>query len=219
MSKTRVLIADDHALVREGIAAFLKLCDDIEVIAEASDGLDAIQKTAQFSPDVIVMDINMPKLGGLEATIEIKKTNPDIKVLVLTQYDDKEYISRFLKAGVSGYLLKRAVGSDLISAINAVRKGELYLHSSIASEVVAGYLNTDKKPVVEDTYEKLTDREKQVLKLVAEGYTHKEIADMLNISVKTVIAHQTNISEKLGIHARAGLIKFAIQRGIIKIDS
>ncbi len=219
MSKTRVLIADDHALVREGIAAFLKLCDDIEVIAEASDGLEAIQKTNKFNPDVIIMDINMPKLGGLEATIEIKKSNPDIKILVLTQYDDKEYISRFLKAGVSGYLLKRAVGSDLISAINAVRKGELYLHSSIASEVVAGYLNTNKKPDQDDVYEKLTDREKQVLKLVAEGYTHKEVADMLNISVKTVIAHQTNISEKLDIHARAGLIKFAIQRGIIKIDS
>ncbi len=219
MSKTRVLIADDHALVREGIAAFLKLCDDIEVIAEASDGLEAIQKTNKFNPDVIIMDINMPKLGGLEATVEIKKSNPDIKILVLTQYDDKEYISRFLKAGVSGYLLKRAVGSDLISAINAVRKGELYLHSSIASEVVAGYLNINKKPEEDDIYEKLTDREKQVLKLVAEGYTHKEVADMLNISVKTVIAHQTNISEKLDIHARAGLIKFAIQRGIIKIDS
>ncbi|HEX8948896.1 MAG TPA: response regulator transcription factor [Dissulfurispiraceae bacterium] len=219
MSKTRVLIADDHALVREGIAAFLKLCDDIEVVAEASDGLEAIQKTGKFSPDVIIMDINMPKLGGLEATIEIKRTNPGIKILVLTQYDDKEYISRFLKAGVSGYLLKKAVGSDLISAIGAVRRGELYLHSSIASEVVAGYLNVNKQPEVEAPYEKLTDREKQVLKLVAEGYTHKEVADMLNISVKTVIAHQTNISDKLGLHTRAGLIKFAIQRGIIKIDS
>lgn len=219
MSKTKVLIADDHALVREGIAAFLKLCDDIEVVAEASDGLEAIQKASKFNPDVIIMDINMPRLGGLEATLEIKKINPDIKILVLTQYDDKEYISRFLKAGVSGYLLKKAVGSDLIAAINAVRRGELYLHSSIASEVVAGYLNIDKKLDVKAPYEKLTDREKQVLKLVAEGYTHKEVADMLNISVKTVIAHQTNISEKLDIHSRAGLIKFAIQKGIIKIDS
>lgn len=219
MSKTKILIADDHALVREGIAAFLKLCEDIEVVGEASDGIDAINKTNKLNPDVVIMDINMPKLGGLEATIEIKKTNPDVKILVLTQYDDKEYISRFLKAGVSGYLLKKAVGSDLISAIGAVCRGELYLHPSIASEVVAGYLNVDKRPDAEQPYEKLTDREKQVLKLVAEGYTHKEIADMLNISVKTVIAHQTNISEKIGIHTRAGLIKFAIQRGIIKIDS
>lgn len=219
MSKINVLIADDHALVREGIAAFLNLCDDIEVIAEASDGLETIKKTDKFRPDIIIMDINMPKLGGLEATVEIKKRHPDIKILVLTQYEDKEYISRFLKVGVSGYLLKRAVGNDLITALRAVSRGELYLHPSIASEVVAGYLNKSRKPFIEDPYEKLTDREKQVLKLLAEGYTHKEIAIMLNISAKTVIAHQTNISEKLDLHTRAGLVKFAIQRGIIKIDT
>ena len=218
MSKIRVLIADDHTLVREGIAAFLKLCDDIEVIAEASDGLEAIEKVKKFTPDVVLMDISMPKLGGLEATVEIKKMNPDTKILVLTQYDDKEYISRFLKAGVSGYLLKKAVGSELISAIRAVNKNEFYLFSSIASKVVAGYLGKDRETAMEDPYEKLTDREKQVLKLVAEGYTHKEIGDMLSISTKTVIAHQTNMTEKLGISTRAGLIKFAIQRGIIKID-
>lgn len=221
MLKTTVLIADDHALVREGIIAFLKLCDDIEVVAEASDGLEAVEKAKKFKPDVVLMDISMPKLGGLEATVELKKMNPDIKVLVLTQYDDKEYISRFLKAGVSGYLLKRAVGSELVTAIRAVSRGEFYLFSSIASNVVAGYLGKDKKDkeaAMEDPYEKLTDREKQVLKLIAEGHTHKEIGDMLNISAKTVIAHQTNISEKIGISSRAGLIKFAIQRGIIKIE-
>lgn len=220
MQKKKVLIADDHALVREGIAAFLKLCDDVEVVGEASDGLEAIEKTNKLHPEIIIMDINMPKLGGLETTIEIKKSHPDIKVLVLTQYEDREYIARFLKAGVSGYLLKKAVGSDLITALKAVARGELYLYSSIASEVVAGYLHGDKNSAEsESTYDKLTDREKQVLKLVAEGFTHKEAADMLGISVKTVIAHQTNIGEKLGIHTRAGLIKFAIQKGIIKIDS
>lgn len=218
MSKTTVLIADDHALVREGIIAFLKLCDDIEVVAEASDGLEAIEKAKKCNPHVVLMDISMPKLGGLEATLELKKINPDMKILVLTQYDDKEYISRFLKAGVSGYLLKRAVGSELVSAIRAVSRGEFYLFSSIASKVVAGYLGKDRETAMEDPYEKLTDREKQVLKLVAEGYTHKEIGDMLSISTKTVIAHQTNITEKLGINSRAGLIKFSIQRGIIKID-
>ncbi|MDI6728416.1 MAG: response regulator transcription factor [Thermodesulfovibrionales bacterium] len=218
MSKIKVLIADDHALVREGITAFLKTCDDIEVVAEASDGIEAIEKANKFYPDIIIMDINMPKLGGYEATIEMKKMNPDTKILVLTQYEDKEYISRFLKAGVSGYLLKKAVGSDLIAALRAINRGELYLHSSITSEVVAGYLGKDRQTMVEDPYEKLTDREKQVLKLIAEGYTHKEVADMLNISTKTVIAHQTNISEKLDIHSRSALIKFAIQRGIIKIN-
>lgn len=219
MHKKKILIADDHALVREGIAAFLKHCDDVEVVAEASDGIEAIDKTKKFRPDIVIMDINMPKLGGLEATIEIKKMAPDIKVLVLTQYEDREYISRFLKAGVSGYLLKKAVGSDLITALSVIGRGELYLYSSIASEVVAGYLHGGNQLDEEVPYDKLTDREKQVLKLVAEGFTHKEVADMLTISVKTVIAHQTNISEKLGIHTRAGLIKFAIQKGIIKIDS
>ena len=218
MHKMKVLIADDHALVREGIVAFLKHCDDIEVIAEASDGLEAIEKTNKYQPDVIIMDINMPKLGGLETTVEIKKMYPHIKVLVLTQYEDREYISRFLKAGVSGYLLKKAVGSDLITALKTIGRGELYLYSSIASEVVAGYLQGEKKINGEIPYEKLSDREKQVLKLVAEGHTHKEVADMLSISAKTVMAHQTNIGEKLDIHTRAGLIKFAIQKGIIKID-
>ena len=216
--KIKVLIADDHALVREGIAAFLKLSDEFEVIAEASDGVEAIAKTNKYHPDIVIMDINMPKLGGLEATVEIKKTLPDTKVLVLTQYEDTEYISRFLKAGVSGYLLKKAVGSDLITGLKAISRGELYLYSSIASEVVSRYLHGDTGADMEEPYEKLSDREKQVLKLVAEGYTHKEAADMLGISVKTVIAHQTNIGEKLGIHTRAGLMKFAIQKGIIKID-
>lgn len=216
MTKIRVLIADDHALVREGIAAFLRFSDEIEVVGEASDGIEAIEKAKKCKPDVILMDIAMPKLGGLEATVELKKIFPDIRILVLTQYDDKEYISRFLKAGVSGYLLKRAVGSDLISAIKAVNRGEIYLFSSIAAEVVSGYLNRFREPSIEDPYDKLTDREKQVLKLLAEGYTHKEIARLLNISVKTVIAHNTNINDKLNIHNRSALVKFAIQKGIIK---
>lgn len=214
---TKVLIADDHALVREGIIAFLKMCDDIEIVGEASDGIEAVEKTDKLKPDIVLMDINMPKLGGLEATLEIKRKMPDIKILILTQYDDREYISRLLKAGISGYILKRAAGTELVNAIRAVKRGELYLHPSIAKEVVQGYLDKEKVPV-EDSYDKLTEREKQVLKLISEGYTYKEIADMLKISVKTAIAHHTKISEKLNIHTRAGLIKFAIQKGIIKID-
>lgn len=217
MGKIRVLIADDHSLVREGISAFLKMCDDIEVAGEAADGKDAIEKTKKLHPDVILMDISMPVLGGIEATYEIKKIDPDVKVLILTQYDDPEYVSRLLKAGVSGYILKHAVGTDLISAIRAVAKGDVYLYSSIAAKVVGGYLGKEGAKV-EDPYEVLTDREKQVLKLIAEGYTHKEIASLLNISVKTVIAHQTNISEKLDIHTKAGLIKFAIRKSIIRLD-
>jgi DNA-binding NarL/FixJ family response regulator len=135
LSKIRVLIADDHALVREGIGALLRLQqNDIEVVGEASDGIEAIEKAAKLRPDIVLMDISMPRLGGLEATIELKKSNPEIKIIVLTQYDDREYISRFLKAGVSGYLLKKAVGSELINAIKAVSRGEFYLFSAIASE-------------------------------------------------------------------------------------
>ena len=218
MSKTRVLVADDHALVREGIIALLKSHDDIEVLAEAADGKETIEKAVKLRPDIVLMDIAMPGLGGLEATMEIKKPNPDIKILVLSQYDDREYISRLLKAKVSGYILKHAVGTDLISAIRAVARGEFYLYSSIASSLVDDYLGK-KEMVVEDPYERLTDREKQVLKLIAEGHTHKEVAVFLNISVKTVVAHYSNLQEKPGIRPGAALIKFAIQRRIIQIDS
>lgn len=219
MGKTRLLIVDDHALVREGIIAFLKLADDIQVVGEASNGLEAISKADALRPDVILMDIAMPELGGIEATLEIKKRMPECRILILSQYDDKEYVSRLLKAGVSGYILKHAVGTDLISAIRSVAKGESYLYSSIASKVIDGYLGKASEVSVEDPYERLTDREKQVLKLLAEGLSHKEIASRLDISVKTVIAHQSNISEKLDLHSKAALIKFAISKGIIKLDS
>lgn len=215
MSKIKVMIADDHALVREGISAFLRMSSDIEVVGEASDGLEAIEVAREINPDVILMDIAMPRLGGLEATIELKKICPNTKILIVTQYDDKEYVNRLLKAGVSGYILKRSAGTDLIAAIKAVSRGEFYLCPALASDVIDGYLGK-KEITVEEPYERLTDREKQVLKLIAEGHTHKEIADMLNISAKTVIAHQTNLTEKLGISNRSALIRFALQKGIIK---
>lgn len=215
MSRIRVMIVDDHALVREGITALLNFYEDVEVVGEASDGLDAIEKLGKLKPDVILMDIAMPGLGGLEATVEIKKKNPDVKVVVLSQYDDMEYVNRFLNANVSGYILKKAVGVELIAAIRAVAKGESYLHSAIASKVIEGYVG--RKSGSADPYERLTDREKQVLKLIAEGNTHKEVASILGISTKTAIAHHTNISEKLELHSKAELIKFAIQKGIIRL--
>jgi len=217
MSKIKVMIADDHALVREGIAAFLKMSADIEVVGEAADGIEAIEGVKKLDPDIILMDIAMPRLGGLEALVEIKKINPNTKILVLTQYEDKEYIKRFLRAGASGYMLKKAVGLDLITAIKAIASGEAYLHPSIAASVIDEYVGTRKDETAEDPYETLTDREKQVLKLIAEGHTSKAIADMLGISTKTAIAHQTNISEKLDMHTRTSLIKFAIAKGIIKL--
>ncbi|MBM2827961.1 MAG: two component transcriptional regulator, LuxR family [Actinobacteria bacterium] len=134
MSRIKILVADDHALLREGIIAILSLHDDVEVVGEASDGMDAIQKAHKLKPDIVLMDIAMPGLGGLEATVEIKKTAPNIKILVLSQYDDREYVSRLIKAGVSGYILKHAVGTDLLSSIRAVARGEFYLYSGLSKQ-------------------------------------------------------------------------------------
>lgn len=218
MPPTKVMIVDDHTLVREGLMALLKRYDDIVVIGEAADGLEAIDKAARLKPEVVLMDIAMPGLGGLEATIDIKRMHPHIKILVLSQYDDKEYLSRFFKAGASGYILKKAMGAELINAIRAVAKGESYLYSSITSQIIEGYLRGEAKEE-SNPYELLTDREKQVLKLIAEGLTHKEIAETLGISTKTAVAHQSHISEKLDMHSKAEFIKFAISQGIIKIET
>lgn len=218
MQKINLLIADDHALVREGISAMLSIHEDINVVGQASNGKEAIEMTMKLKPNMVLMDISMPGLGGLEATIELQKTMPEVRILVLTQYDDKEYVGRLLKAGASGYILKKAIGEELISAIRAVASGERYLHPSVAASVIDGFLGKGSASGEgESLYDSLTDREKQVIKLIAEGGSHKEIAATLGISVKTVIAHQSNICQKLNIRSRTGLIKFAIQRGLIKL--
>ncbi len=216
--KMRILIADDHALVREGIAAFLKMADDVEVVGEAADGVEAIEAVKKHRPDIILLDISMPRLGGLEAMGEIRNISPDTKVLVLTQYEDPVYVRRFFKAGAAGYLLKKAVGTDLLEALKALAGGKVYVHPSVASSLVNGYVGAQKGEHAEDPYDTLTDRERQVLKLIAEGHTHKEMAEILGISVKTAVAHQSNLCVKLDLHTRAALIKFSIQKGIIKID-
>ncbi len=218
MAPIRVLIVDDHTLVREGIVALLAMYEDMEVVGQAADGQEAIAKAVSLSPDVILMDIAMPGLGGLEATIEIKKTRPEARILVLSQYDDKEYLSRFLRAGASGYVLKKVMGEELVRAIKAVAGGESYLYPSLASHVIEGFLKGENDGEL-DPYDLLTDREKQVLKLIAEGLTHKEIANELGISTRTAIAHQSHLSEKLDIHSKAQLIKFAIYKGIIKLET
>ncbi len=215
MGQKKILIADDHSLMREGIVALLSREEDFRVVGEAATGDEAIRQTESLRPDIVLMDIAMPGLGGLEATVEIKKRFPDTKILVLSQYDDREYVGRFLRAGVSGYILKRAEGSELISAIRAVARGENYLYPAIASNVIEDYLGGVTG--TDDSYDLLSDREKQVLKLIAEGNTHKECAVVLGISERTVIAHQSKISEKLDIHSKADIIKFAIAKGIIKL--
>ena len=216
MKKIRVLIADDHALFREGVRALLSKYEDLEVTGEAADGKEAIDQVKKLRPDIVLMDIAMPGLGGLEATLELKKICPEVKIIVLTQYANQEYLYRFLKAGVSGYVLKRVAGAELVSAIRSVHRGGTFLHPDVAPSVIEGYLGGLQPPEQEGAYETLTDREKQVLKLVAEGKTNKEIAEILTISVKTAMAHRANIADKLGIHNRAELIKFALQRGIVE---
>ncbi|MBI3014144.1 MAG: response regulator transcription factor [Candidatus Tectomicrobia bacterium] len=217
MAKIRVIIADDHALLREGIKALLGAFTDIEVVGEACDGREAIEKVKALSPHVVLMDIAMPGLGGLEATLEIRKIAPETRILILTQYDNKEYVYRFLKAGAAGYVLKKAAAAELVDAIRATYRGEAFLHPAIAQEVISGFLN-HREPGDGDTYESLTDREKQVFKLVAEGYTNREIAESLGISVKTAMAHRTNVMQKLGFHNRTELVKYAIQRGVIRVE-
>jgi DNA-binding NarL/FixJ family response regulator len=216
MSKIRVLLADDHAILREGVRALLALCDDIEVVGEAVDGRSAIDATRSLDPDVVVMDIAMPGLGGLEATLEIKKAGLRSKILVLSQYDEREYVRRLLKAGVSGYLLKKSAGTELANAIRAVHRGGLVLDPEVAR--IAMEDAGPAAPGGADPYETLTDREKQVLKLVAEGLANKEVADVLGISVKTAMSHREKVMEKLGLHNRTELVRFALRRGVIRVD-
>jgi DNA-binding NarL/FixJ family response regulator len=217
MDKIRVLIADDHAILREGVRALLGMYTEMEVVGEASDGKEAIEKTQELAPDVVLMDIAMPGLGGLEATLEIRKVSPQSKVLVLTQYDNKEYLLRFLRAGAAGYVLKKAVGSELVSAIRSAHQGGRFLHPLIADKLIEDYLQKSE-PGAEATYDTLSDREKEVLKLVAEGHTNKEIAELLGLSVKTVMVHRSNVMEKLDIHNRTELIRYAIRKGLIQVQ-
>ncbi|HXW03827.1 MAG TPA: response regulator transcription factor [Vicinamibacterales bacterium] len=215
MSATRILIADDHAIVRDGIKALLTLAEDLAVVGEAATGREAIELATRLEPDVILMDVSMPDLGGLESTIEIRKRVPRARIVVLTQYGDPEYVRRFLKAGVSGYVLKKAAGADLVSAIRAVVRGGLVLDPEVARdafEVAPSTAGSD------DDYETLTDREKQVLKLVSEGHSNKEVAAVLNISVKTAMSHREHVMLKLRLHNRTELIRYALRRGVIRAE-
>jgi DNA-binding NarL/FixJ family response regulator len=214
MPRYRILIADDHAILREGVRALLATADDLEVVGEAADGREAVDLAQQLDPDVILMDVAMPGLGGLEATLEIRRRVPRAKILVLSQYGEPEYVRRFLKAGVSGYVLKKAAGADLVSAIRAVMRGGLVLDPEVARTAVQEAGSTEQGEA-SNAYESLTDREKQVLKLVAEGHTNKEIADLLGISVKTAMSHREHVMLKLQLHNRTELVRFALRHGVI----
>lgn len=213
----RVLIADDHTLVRDGVRALLATAEDIEVVAEAADGREAVERARAAHPDVILIDIAMPGLGGLEAVPILKREMPQARVLILTQYDQADYVRRFLKLGVSGYVLKKAAGTELIAAIRAAHRGGLVLDPAIAREAMADPVTSGVTGG--DPYDELTERERQVLKLVAEGRSNKEVATFLEISVKTAMTHREHVMQKLNLHDRTELTRFALRRGIIRDEA
>src|SRR5512146_2477980 len=216
MSKIQVLVVDDHAILREGVRALLQLHQDIEVVGEASHGTEAIEAVARLDPDLVLMDIAMPGLGGIEASLELKKMGRRARILILSQYEDREYVRRLLKAGVSGYVLKKSAGAELANAIRAVHRGGLVLDPEVARTAMEE--GGPAAPGAADPYEALTDREKQVLKLVAEGRSNKEVAEVLGISVKTAMSHREHVMEKLAVHNRTELVRFALKRVVIRVD-
>lgn len=217
MGMIRVLLVDDHAILRAGLKALLSLSDDIQVVAEASDGRQAISSVREFSPDVVVMDMAMPGMDGLEATRHIIKERPLTKILVLSQHDNERYVLPILQAGAMGYVLKRSFADELVTAIRTVSRGESYIPPSLATMV----LHNLRKPAPTNESvgeELLSERETEVLKLVAESRSSQEIADLLGLSKKTVMCHRANIMAKLSIHNRTELIKYALAHDIITMD-
>jgi len=217
MKKIKVLIVDDHTLVRAGIRSLLALVEGIEVVGEASDGKEALLKIRHLMPDVVLMDLAMPVMGGLEATRRLRREFPGIKVLALTQYDDSEYVIPIIEAGACGFITKMSAFSELAAAIEAAYRGESYLSSSAATALVEEYQQKILAEGEQDPYQQLTDREREVLKLVAEGHTSREIADILVVSPKTVEWYKSSLMHKLNLHSRTELIKFAIRKRVITL--
>jgi len=217
MQKIRVLVVDDHTIVRDGICALLALAGDIEVVGEATNGNEALKMVSKLHPDVVLMDIAMPIMGGLEATRRISKEFPKTKVLVITQHDDKEYVFPVLESGASGLISKAGASSELASGIRSVYRGDSFLSPSVARLLVENFQSTAGERNKQDPYKMLTGREREILKLLAEGYSNQEIAEMLVITPKTVEGHKTNLMSKLGIHNRIDLVKYALRKGIISI--
>ncbi len=214
--KIHILLVDDHTLLRAGLRMMLNAQPDMEVVGEAQDGRLAIQEAQRLLPDIILMDITMPDMNGIEATRHIKKLLPEIKILILTMHEHDEYVFQALRAGASGYMLKEAADTELISALHIVQSGQFYLSPMAQSVMVGDYLQRVRTGEEKDSYSSLTEREREILKLVAEGYTNNQIAERLIISPKTVDTHRTHIMDKLNLHSRAELVKYAMRRGLLE---
>jgi two-component system response regulator NreC len=215
MPDIKLLLVDDHQVVRTGLRMLLEGQPDMEIIGEAESGLNALEKAGQLLPDVIVMDITLPDISGIEATRRIKEQYPDISVIALTIHEDEQYFFEMLQAGASGYVPKRAAPEDLITSIRAAFAGEIYIYPSLAKALVADFLGRSSQENEKASLDGLTSREQEVLSLLAEGYSNDEIGESLQISKHTVARHRENLMRKLELHSKSELVKYAIRKGLI----
>lgn len=213
--KQRIFIVEDHTLLRAGLRALLSQDPNLEIVGEADNGRDAIRAIGTLAPDLVLMDLSMPGMNGIEAMRDIKRRNPETRVLVLTIHKTDEYIHESLRAGANGYILKDATHDELRVAIRSVLNGKTYLSPDISGKVIHGYLGTSNNANVGSTWDTLTHREREVLKLVAEGHSNKSIADYLCLSIKTVEKHRSNLMKKLGLHNASTLTSYAIEKGLV----
>ena len=213
--KYEIVIAEDHTILREGLRALLSSHPEFEVVGEAKDGREAIRRVEKLMPDLVLMDLSMPRMNGLEAIKEIKKRSPEIKIIALTVHKTEEYILATLQAGADGYALKDATHSELVMAIEHVLEGHSYLDPDISGKVIEGYLEGRKTLKATSAWDTLTQREREILKLIAEGYKNREVADYLCISLKTVEKHRANLMKKLDLHNTAALTACAIEKGLV----
>lgn len=211
----RVLLADDHGVVRKGLRYLLEQEPDVKVVGEATNGLDAVKLCEELEPDVVIMDIAMPLLNGIDATAQITRRHPAMKVIILSMHADESYLTRSLTSGAKGYLLKDSAEEDMTRAVRAVMSGHTFFSPGVAQTLVEQYLQNLGKNVVQDSYELLTEREKQVLQLLAAGKSNKDVAVLLDLSVYTVETHRSNLMQKLGLHNTAEIVLFAVRRKLI----
>ena len=214
-SPAKILIADDHTILRAGIRSLLEMVPEFQVVGEVDNGKDAIQLAGQLKPDLLLSDLSMPKTNGTEAIQRIKSRYPDIKILVLTVHKTEEHVHAALKAGANGYVLKDDTSEELISAIHNILAGKTHLSPGICTEVVTGFLASPNKENIPSSIDLLTTREREVIKLIAEGYRNKDVAKYLSISIKTVEKHRSNMMKKLDLHSTSGITSYAIRNGLV----